>query len=264
MKKSLIKILFCVLTIGFGSAHAQQTPAAKLTISTAATQAIPTSTTKPNYIELSPSLVPASLKVAPHQILVLDFFSFGCPHCYKLHSHIDQWVAANAKRILPPFGTPDKKAKTKPYITFQPVPVAFESGWDVLSKAYHISHTLKLDKTLNNKIFDIAQNPLLGLNSDAQLRSFFLNNGVKAEDYDKIANSPELQAALKDDQALMQAFKIMEIPTVIIITSDKVYDISNRTVVNADPALFVKTLADLTGTSSTVDASAKSSNPTAA
>ncbi|MCD6046947.1 MAG: thiol:disulfide interchange protein [Gammaproteobacteria bacterium] len=245
MKKSLIKILFCVLTISLSTAQAQQTsttPAAKPTATSST--ATPAPTTKPNYETLSSNLVPANLKTLPHQILVLDFFSFGCPHCYKLHSYIDQWVAANTKKILPPFGSPDKKAK--PYITFQPVPVAFESGWDVLSKAYHISHALKLDKTLNGKIFDIAQNPLLGLNSDEQLRSFFLNNGVKAEDYDKVANSAELQADLKNDQALMQAFKIMEIPTVIVIKDGKVYYISNRTVANADPSLFITTLTQLT------------------
>lgn len=239
MRKNFLKIFFCFTAIFFGIANAQ-TPA---TIAKNTPE-------KLNYTVLPSNLVPSSIKVPAHQIMVLDFFSFGCPHCYRLHTFMDQWVTSNATKILPPFGnTPkDTNATAKPYIIFQPVPVAFESGWDTLAKAYHIMHRLGLDKTLNNAIFETAQNPLLGLNSDAQLRSFFLNHNVSPADYDKVANSPDIQADLKNDQALMAAFKLMEIPSVIVINGNKVYDISNRTVANADPNLFIQTLAQLTGT----------------
>ena len=103
-----------------------------------------------------------------------------------------------------------------------------------------------LSKTFDDQLFAVAQNPLLGLNSDAQLRSFFLNQGVKAADFDNAAHASALQQALQNDQKLMQAFKIMEIPTLIVTDGKTFYYLSNTTVANADPNTFIATLASLT------------------
>ncbi len=211
-----------------------------------------TATTLPaklNYTIIDPSKLPKDFTVPAHQILVYDFFSYGCPHCYHLSPSLQQWQIQNADKIISEKKSNAKKIskrKNTPYIIFQSVPVTFDPGWDTLSKAYHIADLLGVEKTLHNQIFDITQNPLLGLNSDAQLRSFFLNQGVSATDYDRVAKSDELSKAIQNDQALMKTFNIMEIPVVVVADGKNVYYISNQTVANADPTLFANTLTALT------------------
>lgn len=210
------------------------------------------STSTSNYKVLASSSLPANITVPPGKILVFDFFSYGCPHCARLSPYLEKWLAANATNIVStekPKTTSPKTTNPKPlppYIIFQAVPVSFESGWDLYSKTFYIAQLLHVEHTLHDKIFDIAQNPLLGLNSDAQIRSFFLNNGVTAADYDQVANSQQLTQAMTAGQQLLKSFKIMEIPTVIVMNGTTAYYISNSTVQKADPDTFIAALTQLT------------------
>ena len=51
------------------------------------------------------------------KIEVIEFFSYGCPHCAELEPHIDAWLA-----------------KLPPDVQFRRVPVFFQDRWINLGK----------------------------------------------------------------------------------------------------------------------------------
>ena len=194
-----------------------------------------------NYKIISNVDFSSVIKAPPGKILILDFFNYACPHCAHLSPFLATWYKKNAQNIIS-----DNNKNHKAYIIFRPVPVIFSSSWIIYAQAFHIAKNLDQETQLNPKLFEIAQNPLLGLNSDSQMRSFFLHQNISPEAYDKAANQNLLATDLLEDKKLMKTFKIMEIPTIIIIDDKKAYLLSNSTVAHGSPEIFIKTLDLLT------------------
>lgn len=201
--------------------------------------------TPANYQVIAQKDIPKDFIVPPGTIRVLDFFSYGCPHCAKLAPYLAAWKKSHADWLI--INDPAMKSHiTQAYIQFQPIPVAFEQGWDIYSKAFYIADALHKSDELNESLFAVAQNPLAGLNSDAQMKSFFLHQGISDAEYNKADDPALLQQKLAEATALLKAFKITEIPIVIVADGTTFYRISNTTVAKADPQTFINTLTLLT------------------
>ena len=54
------------------------------------------------------------------KIEVIEFFSYGCPHCAELEPHLDAWLA-----------------KAPQDVAFRRVPVMFQQRWVPLAKIYY-------------------------------------------------------------------------------------------------------------------------------
>src|SRR5438309_7337673 len=54
------------------------------------------------------------------KIEVIEFFSYGCPHCNDLEPILDAWVA-----------------KLPPDVQFRRVPVMFQERWQALARIYY-------------------------------------------------------------------------------------------------------------------------------
>src|SRR5688572_6681260 len=70
-------------------------------------------------------VLPASSTEAPtsNLIPVKEFFSYGCPWCFKLEPNLENWVAAHKEKI-----------------EFTRIPVVFKKDWELYAKAYYTAH----------------------------------------------------------------------------------------------------------------------------
>lgn len=133
------------------------------------------------------------------KVSVVEFFSPGCPWCFKLQPALDAWL------------------KTKPsYVVFSRNPVAFESGWDAYQKAYLIAVALEKENLILPALFKAIQVDNANLTSEDALANFFAQNGVKPITFHQLYNSPSID--LERDQAnkLMATYKIYQIPTLLV------------------------------------------------
>src|ERR1044072_4111925 len=86
-------------------------------------------------------LTPAQPTSSPDTVEVIEFFSYGCPHCAAMAPQIEKWVAQ-----LP--------ANT----TFVRVPVSFgRREWGVLSRAYYTLEATGDLARLDDALFDGIQ-----------------------------------------------------------------------------------------------------------
>ncbi len=74
-----------------------------------------------------------------NKVAVTEFFSYGCPWCYRIEPSLASWV---------------KKQGTK--IQFSRVPVVFHKDWSYYAKAYYTVHLLGLDAKLNPALFKVV------------------------------------------------------------------------------------------------------------
>lgn len=132
-------------------------------------------------------------------VTVVEFFSLGCPACFHLESALEPWL------------------KRKPsYVTFSRVPLAFETGWDSYQKAYFIAVALNKDSTIVPALFNAIQVQRQDLTSQAALQKFFQSQGVSADQFNGLYNSPSMDLELNQANDLMKAYKVYETPSIIV------------------------------------------------
>jgi len=134
------------------------------------------------------------------KIQVLEFFSYGCPWCFRFEPVLEQWL------------------KTKPKdVEFDRVPVVFEQGWDTLAKAYYTAKGLGVADKMTPVIFDALQVQGQDLINQDNLAKLFAQNGVSESDFNSAFNfSPGIDAQMMRGENLMGVYRVFEIPTLVI------------------------------------------------
>jgi thiol:disulfide interchange protein DsbA len=153
------------------------------------------------YQAVTPSVATAArLQVPSNKVSVVEFYNYGCPWCYRLEAKLQKWL------------------KNKPdYVTFERIPVVFESGWDTYAKAYYAAKALgKLD-TLTPALFRAIHVEKRGLTSQSSMETFFEKQGISKEKVEDIFNySPSLNLLVERGKRLTMAYKVFHIPGFII------------------------------------------------
>lgn len=154
-------------------------------------------------------LVPAQPTSVPAgQVEVLEFFWYGCPHCYSIDPQVESW------------------RKTKPaYISFARVPVMWSEGHRSTARLYYTLDTLgKLDQ-LHSEVFKeihVNGDPLIASNPDdtagaERIQSQFIRKfGVSDDAFSKAYHSFAVETALQRADELVQRYHIDAVPTFVI------------------------------------------------
>ncbi|MGH8283807.1 MAG: thiol:disulfide interchange protein DsbA/DsbL [Gammaproteobacteria bacterium] len=153
-----------------------------------------------NYVPVSPA---QPTTVQPGQIEVIEFFWYGCPHCFAFEPYVDAWL------------------KHKPAnVVFKLIPAAWTGGehMDIDAKAFYTAQALGIREKIHDPLFNAihVQNQYALINSQSALQGFFANYGVSKQQFDSTWNSFGVQ--LKMNQALqtLQRFGIQGVPTFVV------------------------------------------------
>lgn len=138
-------------------------------------------------------------KEAKGKVQVLEFFSYGCSWCFKLDPFVDAWA---------------KKLPT--YVDFQRIPVEFQASWHNLAKAYYTAKDLNMFDKIHPALFSAIQNSQVTDSSQPILQKFFVEHGVKAEDFDKTFTSFDVDHKQKWGSAMSQAYRVTAVPAIIV------------------------------------------------
>jgi thiol:disulfide interchange protein DsbA len=154
-------------------------------------------------------LVPAQpTSVAPGQIEVLEFFWYGCPHCYALDPLLEAW------------------RKVKPsYIAFSRVPVMWSESHRSTARLYYTLESLgKLDQ-LHGEVFreiHVNADPLIGSDPNdpagaERVQAAFLRKFAITDDqFTKAEHSFAVETDLQRADQLGLRYRIESVPTFVI------------------------------------------------
>ncbi|MGB9429111.1 MAG: thiol:disulfide interchange protein DsbA/DsbL [Gammaproteobacteria bacterium] len=153
-----------------------------------------------NYVPVSPA---QPTTVQPDQIEVIEFFWYGCPHCYAVEPYVQSWL------------------KHKPAnVVFKLIPAAWSGGehMNVDAKAYYTAQALGLEPKIHEPLFDAIhqQNQYSLTQSQDALQQFFATYNVNKQQFDATWNSFGVQ--LKMNQALqtLTRYGIQGVPTFVV------------------------------------------------
>lgn len=158
-----------------------------------------------NYTRIVPAQ-PTSVPAG--QVEVLEFFWYGCPHCYALDPAIEAW----------------KKTKA-PFIAFSRVPVLWSEGHRSTARLYYTLESLgKLDQ-LHTEVFKeihvkndllIANDPNDTAGAERMQSAFVQKFGVSEDAFKKAYHSFAVETSMQRADQLVQRYRIEGVPTFVI------------------------------------------------
>jgi len=145
------------------------------------------------------TLSPAQPVQNPDKVEVIEFFWYGCPHCYSLEPSIVAWL------------------KTKPAnVEFIRQPAVFSDLWGKHAKAFFTAEALGVGEKVHADFFDAVQNKKQKLTSEDDLAKFFAAHGVKDEDFRAAYSSFLVDAKMRQAETMAARYGITGVPAIIV------------------------------------------------
>ena len=141
---------------------------------------------------------PVLVNAPENQIQVIDFFSFGCPHCATLAPTFAEWE------------------KNKPAnVVVKKVPVEFTPAWENYAKLYYTAVALGVADKLEQPLFNAVQSGKDLTNLDEAAKVFAEQN-IDAEKFKSTYNSFSVNTALNQGRFEVKQYKVTRVPLVVV------------------------------------------------
>ncbi|MGL5285066.1 MAG: DsbA family protein [Aeromonas sp.] len=132
---------------------------------------------------------------------VMEFFSYFCPHCYQFEP-----ISAELQKSLPA-GTAFKK---------NPVNFLGREMGPELQRAYAVATLLEVEPKITPVMFDQIHAKRQPPQSRDDVKALFVDNGVKAEDFDGAVDSFAVSGLVAQYDRNTENFQIRGVPAFLI------------------------------------------------
>lgn len=133
------------------------------------------------------------------KIEVLEFFWYGCPHCFSFEPYITAWK------------------KTKPEnVEFMRVPAIFRPDWEVQARAYYALNNMGVIEQVHGKIFAAIHNDKKPLNKLDLIADFVEKNGIDRKKFVEEYNSFAVDGMVRKAKKKQTEYKIEGVPSVAV------------------------------------------------
>ncbi|HEX3063716.1 MAG TPA: thiol:disulfide interchange protein DsbA/DsbL [Usitatibacter sp.] len=144
-------------------------------------------------------LEPAQPTEGNGKIEVIEFFWYGCPHCYRLEPSLNAWL------------------KNKPAdVVFKRVHALPATSWLAHAKIYYTLETMNLVDSLHDKVFDAIHKDNKNLTSEKILDAWLTQNGVDPAKYHEVEKSFTVDTKLKRAAQMTAAYKVDGVPRIVV------------------------------------------------
>jgi len=153
-----------------------------------------------NYEAVTPAQ-PTDVKSG--QIEVIEFYWYGCPHCFALEPYVEAW----------------EKAGLPKDVVFKRIPAAIkDSEFYLDAQATFTAQELGIGDKIREPFFNaIHLDARESLRFDkGSIRDFFGTFGVKPADFDTTWDSAAVQADLLAAQKLGERYQMQGVPVIIV------------------------------------------------
>lgn len=143
---------------------------------------------------------PAQPTENPAKIEVLEFFSYGCPHCADLHPLFTAWSAKQAADVV-----------------VRKVPITFGRGaWANIAKLYYALEITGDLKRLESDIFRAIHGQRVNLFEERTLLEWVAKNGVDQKKFAETFNSFGVNSKVRRGDQIAQAYRIQGVPAIAV------------------------------------------------
>lgn len=140
------------------------------------------------------------LTTAKDKIEVIEFFSYGCPHCSDFHPIVSKWAASLPKDV-----------------SFRRVPVSFgRPEWARLAKIYYALEATGDLAKLDTAVFLAIHEQRVAFKSDEAVISWATGKGADAKKFGDAFNGFSMQSRVQRGDQDAAAAKIGGVPAIAV------------------------------------------------
>jgi len=145
-------------------------------------------------------LSPAQATSNPSKIVVTEFFSYECPHCFAFFPLVSSWAAKQPKDVV-----------------FERVPVSFgRSSWAAIAQAFYALQALdKVDK-LDSAIFNAIHVQNVKLVDEASITDWMVKQGISKQEFSSAYNSFSVKSNMARAEQAVRSNQIQGVPTLVV------------------------------------------------
>ena len=144
------------------------------------------------YTELSP---PQPTETSG-KVEVIEFFWYGCPHCYAIEPLIEPWMKKLPKDAV-----------------FKRVPAVFNEQWGVAARVYYALDAIGEEERVRAALFDAIHKENLRITSESAVEEWLAKKGVSVEKYKAVYKSFAVETRLRRAAQMTQSYKIDGVPS---------------------------------------------------
>ena len=144
-------------------------------------------------------IAPAVRTGNPAKIEVIEFFWYGCGHCYNFEPLISQW-----------------KKTVDDDVDFRASPAVWNKAMELHAKSYYAAEVLGVVDTMHPILFQAMNVDRKRLSSESEVEALFTANGVSAADFNKAISSFGVSSQAKQAASRAQSAKITGTPEMMV------------------------------------------------
>lgn len=145
-------------------------------------------------------IIPAQATDNPAKLEVLEFFSYGCPHCNEFHPLIGKWAASLPSDVV-----------------LKRVPISFgRPQWASLSRLYYALEATGDLARLDGGVFQAIHKAGVKLYDDKSIIEWVGAQGVDGKRFSDAYNSFGVVSKAKRADQLAQLYKIQGVPAMAV------------------------------------------------
>jgi thiol:disulfide interchange protein DsbA len=134
------------------------------------------------------------------KIEVIEFFWYGCPHCFNFEPVLEPWVKKLPKDVQ-----------------FRRIPAIFNDEWAQSARAYYALEAIGEGPRLHKPLFDaVHTGSRLKLANEAALTEWLGKQGVDTKKFAAAYRSFSVEGKIKRAAQLTQAYKIQGVPALAV------------------------------------------------
>ncbi|MBS0497645.1 MAG: thiol:disulfide interchange protein DsbA/DsbL [Gammaproteobacteria bacterium] len=133
------------------------------------------------------------------KIEVLEFFWYGCPHCYSLHPHLKNWLA----------NIPGD-------VSFQYVPAILRPNWVSAAKIFYAIEALGITGSLHDKVYDAIHRDKIDLNNESVLFDWIEKQGIDRKKFENTYQSFAVQNQVSRSTQMSRQYQLTGVPALVI------------------------------------------------
>lgn len=146
------------------------------------------------------TLVDPPLMTPKGKVEVVEFFSYGCPHCNEFHFALDAWAAKLPKDVV-----------------LRRVPVSFNRPpWAKLSRLYFALEASGEVNRLNGAVFKALHEERINFSSDEAIVNWAAKNGLDGKKFSGMMNSFSVQSMVPRADQEAVAARIQGVPSLVV------------------------------------------------
>lgn len=133
------------------------------------------------------------------KIEVLEFFWYGCPHCYQLHPHVKTWLKNIPEDVV-----------------FHYQPTIFRANWIPAAKLFYAMEAIDATDKLHDKTYDAIHRDKININNEPELFSWVEKQGVDRKKFIQAYQSFGIQNQVARSTQMTRQYQLTGVPALVI------------------------------------------------